>query len=189
MWYYVLYYPRDFAHTEGARVDEMNEEQANALVLEILLSQQVDSAIVRRNIRELSRRVGGLSSARILSYSDQEFLDIFSQKPATHRFVNRMSYQTRRLFAILEQDYCGDARHIWSPPVTAATLLDRLQGFQGIGARKARVGLYLLTREFGVSVLDDGGDYAIEWCEKLPRQFGGVNTPLFKPPRNKTSDV
>lgn len=158
----------------------MNREQANALLCEILLSQQVNSSLIRRNVAELSRRVGGLSAKNILRYTDDEFSAIFSEKPAIHRFVNRMSRQTKQLFLLLDEKYHDDARTIWSPPIAASEIIDRLRGFPGIGEHKARVGLFILTREFGVHVMDDGGNYAVKGCEKLPGRYDGVDTPLLR---------
>ncbi|HEX8762965.1 MAG TPA: hypothetical protein VF733_04390 [Candidatus Saccharimonadales bacterium] len=157
----------------------LDHEQANALLLEILLSQQVNAELVRRNVAELSKRIGGISAKNVFTYSDDEFTAIFSKKPAIHRFVNRMSHQTRQLFTLLEEEYDDDARNIWSPAVTASTLVNRLQQFPGIGEHKARTGLFILTREFGVSVIDDGGDYTVEGCEKLPGRYDGINKPLL----------
>lgn len=161
-------------------MQEIDKGQANALLLEILFSQQVNSALVRRNVNELTRRINGLSAAQVFMYSDDEFVALFSRKPAIHRFVNRMSHQTRQLFTILNEEYGDDARNIWLPVVSAGTLMARLQSFPGIGPHKARVGLFLLTREFDVTVLGDGGDYAIEGCAKLPGKFNGNNTPLLQ---------
>lgn len=161
-------------------MNRLTREQANALLLEILLSQQVNSNLIRKNVAELSKRVGGLSAKNILRYTDDEFAAIFSEKPAIHRFVNRMSRQTKQLFLLLDEKYHDDARTIWLPAVAASEVIDRLQEFPGIGEHKARVGLFVLTREFGVHVMNDDGDYAVKGCEKLPSRYDGVDTPLLR---------
>lgn len=75
-----------------------------------------------------------------------------AERPALHRYPRATAERVVRAARRVEDAYGGDAAEVWSSARDAAEVAERLLAFDGIGAKKASLGVQLLARELGVRV-------------------------------------
>ena len=98
--------------------DEANEllsRNALALLIAMLLDQQVPLERAFSAPRDLVKRLGHEPTAEELASFDPEGLaGLFSERPALHRFPKAMAARTQDLARLLVSDYDGDAASVWA---------------------------------------------------------------------------
>lgn len=122
-----------------------------ALLIGMLLDQQVpmEKAFVGPYV--LTQRLGHDLDARELAHMPAEqCAQLFSERPAIHRFPGAMAGRTQALCARLVDRYDGRAEAVWAGAATGAELLGRLRALPGFGEAKAQIFLALLGKQFGV---------------------------------------
>ena len=85
-----------------------------------------------------------VTTKKIAKMDRQKFAEVFTQKPAVHRFSNKMVDLTQETAKRLVDEYGGDAANIWKEG-TNAEIEKRVREFTGFGplkARKLRMCLY-----------------------------------------------
>ena len=134
--------------------DEANElltRDALALLIAMLLDQQVPFERAFSAPRDLVRRLGHVPSAEELAGFDPERLAaVFSERPALHRFPKAMAARTQELARIIAGSYGGDAAALWATASSGAELLARVSALPGFGAVKAQIFVALLGKQLGV---------------------------------------
>ena len=134
--------------------DEANElltRNALALLVAMLLDQQVPLERAFSAPRDLVRRLGHEPSAEELATFDPEALAaVFSERPALHRFPKAMAARTQELAKLIVSEYDGDAAALWNTAPTGADLLKRISALPGFGAVKAQIFVALLGKQLGV---------------------------------------
>jgi uncharacterized HhH-GPD family protein len=139
-----------------------------ALLIGMLLDQQVTLEKAFTSPRDLVRRLGHEPSAQELAGFDPEALvAIFSERPALHRYPRAMAGRVQQLCAVIVDRYAGDAANVWAGAATGDELLARVTGLPGFGPDKARIFVALLGKRCGVR--PEG------WREAAGR-FGGEGT-------------
>jgi uncharacterized HhH-GPD family protein len=73
-----------------------------------------------------------------------EFQDLFAEKPAVHRFTNKMAENTQKVARILADEYDGNAANLWNDGADLSTLEKRLKKLPGFGPAKASKIKYVL---------------------------------------------
>ncbi len=134
--------------------DEANEllsRNALALLVAMLLDQQVPFERAFSAPRDLVRRLGHEPSAEELADFDPEALAaVFSERPALHRFPKAMAARTQDLARLVVADYDGDAASLWATASSGAELLKRVSALPGFGEAKAKIFVALLGKQLGV---------------------------------------
>ena len=134
--------------------DEANElltRNALALLIAMLLDQQVPLERAFSAPRDLVRRLGHEPSAEELATFDPDALAaVFSERPALHRFPKAMAARAQELAKIIADRYDGDAASVWSTAEDAAELRKRLSALPGFGKYKAQITIALLGKQLGV---------------------------------------
>jgi uncharacterized HhH-GPD family protein len=134
--------------------DEANEllsRNALALLIAMLLDQQVPFERAFSAPRDLVRRLGHEPTAEELASSDPEALAaVFSERPALHRFPKAMAARTQELARLVVAEYDGDAAALWTTASSGAELLKRVSALPGFGEVKAKIFVALLGKQFGV---------------------------------------
>jgi uncharacterized HhH-GPD family protein len=134
--------------------DEANEllsRNALALLIAMLLDQQVPLERAFSAPRDLWRRLGHEPTADELAEFDPEALAaVFSERPALHRYPKAMAARTQELARLIAADYDGDAASLWTTASSGAELLKRVSALPGFGAAKARIFVALLGKQMGV---------------------------------------
>ena len=121
-----------------------------ALLIGMLLDQQVAMETAFAGPLKISERAGTLDAAALASFDPQAFAALFSATPAVHRFPGSMAARVQALCAAVGQDWDGDASAIWTrDEPDGATVLKRLKALPGFGEQKAKIFLALLGKQYG----------------------------------------
>ncbi len=140
-----------FPVTGDAAADHLLETEPLALLLGMLLDQQVPMEWAFRAPATLKERLGGsLDAAAIAAMAPEELKARFSEKPALHRYPGSMGGRAHALCRYLVEHHDGDAAAVWTRARDGAELLARLRALPGFGEEKARIFVALLAKRFGV---------------------------------------
>lgn len=122
-----------------------------ALLTGMLLDQQVTMESAFAGPQKIRERIGTLDPAVIAAYDPQEFLEVFKQSPAVHRFPGSMAGRVQALAATVADEWSGDASAIWTKgDPDGAEVLRRLLALPGFGEQKAKIFLALLGKQRGL---------------------------------------
>ena len=136
--------------TGDADADRLLTDDPLALLIGMLLDQQVPMETAFAGPRKILERAGSLDAAAIADYDPEAFVELFKTPPAVHRFPGSMAARVQSLCAAVQQDWGGDAAAIWrqgSP--SGAEVLGRLKTLPGFGEQKAKIFLALLGKQYG----------------------------------------
>ncbi|MGI9576792.1 MAG: HhH-GPD-type base excision DNA repair protein [Microthrixaceae bacterium] len=156
--------------------DRLLAENPLALLVGMLLDQQVPMEWAFRGPATLSERLGGLDAARIASMDCEEFVSICAEKPAIHRFPASMGRRIHQLCVDLQSAYGGDAAAIWRDVSDADELSGRLRELPGYGAEKTKIFIAILAKRFGVAP-QGWQEAAAPFSDEEPRSVADVDSP------------
>jgi uncharacterized HhH-GPD family protein len=139
-------------HLSGNReADALLTKDPLALLIGMVLDQQVPLEWAFAGPAELKRRLGGKLDAASMAKMDPEALTaVFLERPALHRYPASMAKRVHDLCLIIVDEYGGHANKIWTGVDDAKELLARLKKLPGFGDQKARIFLALLGKQLGV---------------------------------------
>lgn len=140
-------------HLSGeAEADELISTDPLALLIGMVLDQQVPLERAFAAPAELRRRLGTPLDAAALAAMDPDALAaVFGQRPALHRFPAANAKRVQALCHLVVDDYRGDASRIWSTASNGGELLRRVRALPGFGEHKARIFVGLLGKQMGVT--------------------------------------
>lgn len=122
-----------------------------ALLVAMLLDQQVPFEKAFVGPYELTLRLGHEPDADELAGFDPEALaEVFSERPAIHRFPKAMAARVQELCRILVAQYHGDAEAVWREATDGKDLLKRVSGLPGFGDQKSKIFVAMLGKRFDV---------------------------------------
>ena len=122
-----------------------------AVLIGMLLDQQVTMEKAFRGPLDIKTRMGGKLDAHAISEMDQAtFVTLFCERPALHRFPGSMGKRTHDLCTYLVEHYDGKAEKIWKGAATGDELLKRMKALPGFGDDKARIFVGILGKRLGV---------------------------------------
>jgi uncharacterized HhH-GPD family protein len=134
-----------------AEANELLTRNPLALLIAMLLDQQVPLEKAFSSPRELVKRLGHEPTAAELAEFDPEALAaVFSERPALHRFPKAMAARTQDLARLLADQYDGDAAAVWTSAATGQELVARLAKLPGFGGYKAQIFAAMLGKQLGV---------------------------------------
>ncbi|MDQ3978540.1 MAG: Fe-S cluster assembly protein HesB [Actinomycetota bacterium] len=137
--------------TGDPEADELLAEEPLALLLGMLLDQQVPMEKAFHSPYDLKERLGGrLDAAEIATMDPDELAGLFAQRPALHRFPGSMAARTQELCRRLVEEFDGKAENVWASATDGQSLLAKIQGLPGFGEQKARIFVALLAKRLGV---------------------------------------
>ncbi len=135
----------------GAEANELLSRSALALLIAMLLDQQVPLERAFSAPYELVQRLGHEPTAEELAaFSPDGLAAVFSQRPALHRFPKAMAARVQELARLIVADYDGDPAAIWTTAGTGTELLTRVSALPGFGEQKAKIFVALLGKQLGV---------------------------------------
>jgi len=143
--------PSKTPFTGDPEADRLLGTDGFALLVGMLLDQQVPMEWAFRGPLELKRRLGGLDPASIASMAPEELTAAFVTKPALHRYPASMAKRVHELAVFLVDRYGGAAEQVWRGAATPDELLARLQELPGYGSQKAQIFLAILGKRLGVA--------------------------------------
>jgi uncharacterized HhH-GPD family protein len=140
----------DLAVTGNADADKLLNSDPLALLLGMLLDQQVPMEWAFIGPYLLKERMGGLDARTIAAMPEEEFLVIAKGPRAIHRFPGSMGKRVQAVCRVIVDEYDSDASRIWTEAKDGADLRRRLEALPGFGAEKSRIFIALLAKRFGV---------------------------------------
>lgn len=145
--------------TGDSEADQLLTEDDNALLIGMVLDQQVPMEKAFSGPLVIAQRMGGpLDVAKIAAMSEDEFVALCSERPAIHRFPAAMAKRVRQVCQVLADDYDGQARNIWKDAQSGDEIKSRLARLPGFGSDKAAIFTAVLGKLRGVT--PDGWDTA-----------------------------
>jgi uncharacterized HhH-GPD family protein len=142
--------------TGDTDADALLTDNPLALLVGMLLDQQVPMETAFAGPLKIEQRTGAADATAIASMAPDEFLEAFKQTPAVHRFPGSMATRVQTLCQTLVDDWDGDAAALWTRPSSAsgtapsgAEVLRRLKALPGFGEQKAKIFLALLGKQYG----------------------------------------
>ena len=132
--------------------DALLDQDPLALLIGMLLDQQIPLEKAFAGPLVLTQRLGSLDAAEIAGYEPEAFVAICSTPPAIHRFPTAMAARIQTLCRIIVEEYDGDAAAVWDQAADGEDLLKRLAALPGFGKQKAQIFLALLGKQRGIEV-------------------------------------
>jgi uncharacterized HhH-GPD family protein len=144
-----------FCLAQDPEADKLLAENPLALLIGMVLDQQVPFETAFAGPKKIADRMGGsgsLSAAEIADYDPDKFAALCSERPAIHRFPGSMAKRIQTLAQIIVDRYDGDAAGLWiAGDPDGNELLRRIKGLPGFGEVKAKIFLALLGKQYGVT--------------------------------------
>ena len=137
-------------YTADSAANALLGEDPFALLVGLLLHQQVPTEWAFGGPARIADRLGGLDLSAIAAMSPDDLATVFSETPAVHRFPAAMAKRVHALSQALLDEYDGDASKLWSDVASAAELRKRIEALPGFGTYKARILIGILANNFGV---------------------------------------
>jgi uncharacterized HhH-GPD family protein len=139
-------------HISGdPEADALISKDPLALLIGMVLDQQVPLEWAFASPAELKKRLGGRLDAReIASMDPGKFEAAFTTRPALHRYPASMAKRVQEMCRVITDNYMGDAKRIWTGASTGQDFLTRIKALPGFGDQKAKIFVALLGKQLGV---------------------------------------
>ena len=137
--------------TGDPTADQLLTEDPFALLIGMLLDQQVTMESAFAGPAKIAARMDGLDVHRIAEADPETFAALCATPPAVHRYPGSMGGRIQAVAAAVVEDYDGDVTRLWTDgDPDGKTVLKRLKALPGFGDQKARIFLALLGKQRGV---------------------------------------
>jgi len=126
---------------------------SNALLFGAIFDFQIKLEQAWQAPFDLARRLGHFDLAQIARMRPshlETYIRGGGSEHALHRFPGRLAQRLISASRRLLQEYEGNAENIWPDAMQVAEVIDRLDAFDGIGQKIARMMARLLVSYFGV---------------------------------------
>lgn len=137
--------------TGNPESDAFLNANGTALLIGMLLDQQVPMEWAFNGPWTLKSRLGHLDAKKIAAMDPNEFLTLCLQKPAIHRFPKSMAQRIQAMCVVLADKYKGKGENMWADVTDAQVLFERLRELPGFGEEKAQIFIALLGKRFDIA--------------------------------------
>lgn len=136
--------------TDDIDADALLSDNPLALLIGMLLDQQVAMEVAFTGPLKIRQRTGAVDAAAIARYDPDALEAAFKESPAVHRYPGSMAARVRSLCEALVDHWGGDAAALWTEgDPDGPTVLKRLKALPGFGDQKAKIFLALLGKQYG----------------------------------------
>jgi uncharacterized HhH-GPD family protein len=148
-----------------------------ALLLGMLLDQQVPMEWAFKGPSTLKARLGGeLDATAIAAMDPEDLVAVFVAKPALHRYPAAMARRAHELCAFLVEHYDGDAGAVWRGVRSGDELYRRVRELPGYGEEKSKIFLAILAKRLGKRPA--GWEAAAApFSDATPRSVADIDSP------------
>lgn len=136
--------------TDDTAADALLNTDGTALLIAMLLDQQVAIEWAFKGPATLRERLGHLDAATIATLDLDQFVTVCCTKPAIHRYPAVMGKRIHALCVALDDTYDGQGANLWSDVTTGKELKRRLIALPGYGPEKTKIFTAILAKRFGV---------------------------------------
>ncbi|MDP9221527.1 MAG: Fe-S cluster assembly protein HesB [Actinomycetota bacterium] len=141
-----------FYLTGNVTADELLARDPNAVLLGMVLDQQVTMEKAFTGPAVIAERMGGqLDVAAIAAADPEEFAAMCAKPPAVHRFPGSMAGRVQGVCQVLVRDWDGEASKLYASAKTGQELKALIASLPGFGEQKASIFVALLGKRFGVT--------------------------------------
>jgi uncharacterized HhH-GPD family protein len=141
-----------FYLTGNAAADELLAADPNAVLIGMVLDQQVTMEKAFTGPAVIAERMGGrLDVAAIAEADPEEFAALCATPPAVHRFPGSMAGRVQAVCQVLVRDWGGEASALYASASTGEALKRLVASLPGFGEQKASIFVALLGKRFGVT--------------------------------------
>ncbi|MDX2382276.1 MAG: HhH-GPD-type base excision DNA repair protein [Acidimicrobiia bacterium] len=159
--------------TGDVAADKLLNSNGNALLLGMLLDQQVPMEWAFTGPATLKKRLGHLDPKKIAAMDLDDFVEVCREKPAIHRFPASMGKRIHAVCTVLADDYKGNATNIWKNVESGGELFRRLKALPGYGDEKSKIFVAILAKTQGVT--PDGWQQAAgKFGDDVPRSVADI---------------
>lgn len=136
--------------TGRPEADELLETDPLALLIGLVLDQQVKMEKAFMGPYDLRERLGHLDAGRIAAMDPDLLDEAFRRRPALHRFPGNMARRVQALCRVIATEYGGDAGAVWRDVADGAELSRRISALPGFGDQKTQITVAVLAKKLGV---------------------------------------
>jgi uncharacterized HhH-GPD family protein len=137
--------------TGNPESDAFLNADGTALLIGMLLDQQVPMEWAFNGPWTLKARLGHLDAKKIAAMDPNDFLTLCLEKPAIHRFPKSMAQRIQGMCAVLAEKYKGKGENMWADVTDGQVLFERLRELPGFGEEKAQIFVALLGKRFDIA--------------------------------------
>ena len=166
----------DLYITGDADADGLLNTDPLALLIGMLLDQQVPMEWAFAGPATLRSRLGHLAAARIAAMDEDVFVAVCCAKPAIHRFPAVMGRRIHALCGELVARFGGRGQQVWAGFADGAELYARLRTLPGYGDEKAKIFVAILGKRVGVQP-DGWRATAGPFGDDVPRSVADITDP------------
>ena len=132
--------------------DELLDRDPFALLIGMLLDQQVTMESAFAGPAKILERLGSISPEAIAQADPDAFIELCRTPPAVHRYPGSMAGRVQAVAAAVVDLYDGDVTRLWSEgDPDGAEVRRRLEALPGFGTQKAQIFVALLGKQRGVT--------------------------------------
>ena len=132
------------------KADALLNSNGTALLIGMLLDQQVPMEWAFTGPHTIKQRLGHCDASKIAAMDEEKFVSICCEKPDIHRFPASMAKRIHQMCVILTTEYKGKGSNVWKKIENAEELRKRLRQLPGYGEEKTEIFIALLGKTFGV---------------------------------------
>jgi uncharacterized HhH-GPD family protein len=136
--------------TDNEEANRLLDTDPLALLIGMVLDQQVKMEKAFIGPYELKKRLGGLDVRTIASMEPDRLDKVFRERPALHRFPGNMARRVQAMTQVVVKDYGGDAGAVWREARDGDDLAKRISKLPGFGEMKTKIMISVLAKKFGV---------------------------------------
>ena len=137
--------------TDNPEADALLEREPLALLIGLVLDQQVKMEKAFSGPYELQKRIGHLDAGKIAAMDPTELDRVFRERPALHRFPGSMARRVQEMCAAVSKRFGGDAGNVWRNAATGKELAANIKSLPGFGELKVKITVAVLAKKFGVT--------------------------------------
>jgi uncharacterized HhH-GPD family protein len=136
--------------TNNDRANQLVGRDSNALLIGLVLDQQISMGKAFAGPYELKQRLGHINPRKIAAIPEDDFLEVIRESPAIHRYPKSMGRRVQDACRVVVEDYRGKAENIWKDQPDARAVVKRIGTVPGIGPTK--LALLLLVRYYAKDI-------------------------------------
>src|SRR4030081_779328 len=136
--------------TDDPAANQLLETDPLALLIGLVLDQQVKMEKAFAGPYELRKRLGHLDVRKIAAMDPDKLNAVFRERPALHRFPGSMATRVQALCQVIVKDYGADAGSIWREARDGDDLAARIKKLPGFGEMKVKILVAILAKKFDV---------------------------------------
>lgn len=163
--------------TGDPAADQLLMTDPLALLLGMLLDQQVPMEWAFKGPATLKDRLGGqLDATAIAAMDPEDLVAVFVAKPALHRYPAAMARRAHDLCQFLVEHYGGDTGAVWRGVRSGDELYRRVRELPGYGEEKSKIFLAILAKRLGQRPA--GWEAAAApFSDATPRSVADIDSP------------